>query len=218
MTKGSYLTSAPGAGATTLNVKDTTDFPASGSGWIIDTTNDRDAISWTGKTATTLTGCSGVLAHNNGATIIPAVKGMVIDAPTNEMRFFGDRGDGTIAELISLGITPEGADYIIGNFGNTQAGNSHMGLWGRSNSATGVYGESVSSVGVSGASYSGYGIACGCDPVYGKAPFRITPSGSTNAPSHSALTGSFWVTQSGIVYVNSTAGGEGTTWSKVGAQ
>lgn len=106
-TKGSYLTSAPSGGAGTLDVKNTADFSGGGgSGWIIDTTNDRDAFTYTGKTATTLTGCSGVLAHNAGATIIPQAKGVVIDGLTNELRFYGDRGDGTIVELLSLGDNP----------------------------------------------------------------------------------------------------------------
>ncbi|MCK5617313.1 DUF2163 domain-containing protein, partial [Candidatus Pacearchaeota archaeon] len=114
-TKGSYITSALSGAETTVNVKDTTDFPSSGSGWFIDTTNDGDVFSWTGKTTTTLTGCSGALAHNNGATVVPQVKNMVIDSATNEMRFIGDRGDGTIQTLASIGVTTdaETADDVI---------------------------------------------------------------------------------------------------------
>lgn len=157
-TKGSYLTSAPSGGAATLNVKNTADFAASGSGVIIDTTNDRDAFTYTGKTATTLTGCSGVLAHNNGATIIPVAKGIVIDAATNEARFYGDRGDGVFAELASIGINTVGSDTFIGIFGQTNPGTSRWGLLGASDTGKGVRGVSGSTDGVSGASDGGTGV------------------------------------------------------------
>ena len=96
VTKGSYLTAALSGGETTVPVKDTTAFPDASPGspktaWMAETTNDRDAFTYTGKTATTLTGCTGVLAHNSGAVVMPAVKGMLILGNVNEMRFFGDR-------------------------------------------------------------------------------------------------------------------------------
>jgi hypothetical protein len=145
-TKGSYITSATVGGDATVNVQNTSDFPAAGSGWIVDSTNDRDAISWTGKTATTLTGCTGVLAHNSGATIIPQVKNIFFDANTNEMRFFGDRGDGTVEELASIGIKASGAD-------------SHVGVFGSINSPRfGVVGSSSTGIGVQGATSQGYGV------------------------------------------------------------
>jgi hypothetical protein len=146
-TVGSYLTTAASAADTTLNVKDTTDFPASGSAVFLDTTNDRDAITYTGKTATTLTGCSGVLAHNNGATIVPLQKAMVIDRATNEMRFFGDRGDGTVEELAAVGITSSGGDNIIAQFGSQNSGNGRVGVRGMSYSSYGVQGFSTTSYG-----------------------------------------------------------------------
>lgn len=112
-TKGSYLTASTSGGESTINVKDTTDFPSSGNGEIIDTTNDRDSFAWTGKTATTLTGCSNVLAHNNGATVVPLIKNMVIDSATNEMRFFADLGSGVIAEVAAIGISATSDRKII---------------------------------------------------------------------------------------------------------
>ena len=159
-TKGSYLTATAGTGDGTLYVKDTTDFPSSGSGWIIDSANDRDAISWTGKTATTLTGCSGVLAHtvssSNVPVIMPAVKAVALADVVNEQRFFGDRGDGTIEELISLGITSSGSDYVIGLFGT--ANSTRVGVKGESSDKFGVHGKSNSNRGVTGESSSGYGV------------------------------------------------------------
>lgn len=156
-TKGSYLTSAPGGGATTLNVKDTTDFAASGSGFIIDTSNDRDAFTYTGKTSTTLTGCSGVLAHNNGATVVPATKGIVLDAPTNEARFYGDRGDGTIEELASIGIVSVVSDVYVGVFGSLTS--TRYGVLGSSLDKAALRGMTVDGYGVSvTASGSGTGV------------------------------------------------------------
>jgi hypothetical protein len=48
-----YLTADPGAGGTTLNVNDTTFFPTAGTLYI-----DNELISYTGKTATSFTGCT----------------------------------------------------------------------------------------------------------------------------------------------------------------
>ena len=48
-----YLTADPGVGGTTLNVNDTTYFPTAGTLYI-----DNEFISYTGKTATTFTGCT----------------------------------------------------------------------------------------------------------------------------------------------------------------
>lgn len=157
-TKGTYLTSAASAAAGTLNVKNTADFASSGTGVFSDTTNDRDVFTYSGKTGTTLTGCSGVLAHNNGATVVPLAKGMVIDANTNEMRFFGDRGDSTIEELASIGITSYGGDTVVGFFGSQNSGSTRLGLVGVGYAGGGVLGGSNSNDGVQGVSVSGAGV------------------------------------------------------------
>lgn len=157
-TVGSYLTSAVTGGDTTVNVKDTTDFPASGTAVVFDTTNDKDQFTYTGKTATTLTGCSGVLSHTNGATIIPLIESMTIDKFTNEMRFYGNRGDGTIEEMCSIGISLLGSDNFVGIFGSSSAGSSRAGVWGGSYSTYGIFGNSVLSIGVFGQTSDGIGI------------------------------------------------------------
>ena len=155
-TKGSYLTSAASAADATLHVKNTADFPASGTGVVIDTLamNDRDVFTYTGKTGTTLTGCSGVLAHNSGATVVPLAKCVVIDAATNQIRFFGDRGDGTIVEMGNVG-TRDSADLFMARFGSNDS--EQGGVAGLSDVWDGVSGFSVSGSGVVGASTSGYG-------------------------------------------------------------
>jgi len=55
-------------GATTLTVADTTDYPTTGVLWMAE-----NLVTYTGKTATTFTGCSGVLfAHLTGTRVYPA--------------------------------------------------------------------------------------------------------------------------------------------------
>jgi hypothetical protein len=121
-TKGSTLSASALAGAATLTLQNTVDFPASGTAIIFSSTgaSDYDSITYTGKTGTTLTGCSGVLAHSAGEVIIPLLKTMVIDNNVGEMRFYGDRGDGTIDRLATIGVSDyEGLLGVIGYFGNT---------------------------------------------------------------------------------------------------
>lgn len=61
---GTTLTAAVSAGDATINVASTSGWPSSGSIFI-----EEDEITYTGKTATTFTGCSGALAHANGLTV-----------------------------------------------------------------------------------------------------------------------------------------------------
>jgi hypothetical protein len=76
----SALTVASLAGAGTLTLASTVDFPASGSGTIRDASipaSDNDAFAWTGKTPTTLTGCTGLLVHSVGAIVCDATINVV---------------------------------------------------------------------------------------------------------------------------------------------
>jgi len=218
MTKGTYLASSCAAADATINVGDTTDFPASGSASFIDSANDRDAFTYTGKTATTLTGCSGVLAHTVSATnkplVVPEVKGVDISDVQNEMRFFGDRGDGTIEELLTAGIRGFDANAILsigtddcdyrGIHIRSHAGNGiwinvyHLtgiestsvegdGLAGISTSGNGVFGSSTDAEGVTGSSVNRYG-------VYG---------GSVNSSGvYGSSTNSYGVYSNGPAYIN----------------
>ena len=167
MTKGTYLSSTCGAGDATLNVGDTTDFAASGTAYFIDSANDRDAFTYTGKTATTLTGCSGELAHTVSATnkplVVPTVKGIYISDAANEMRFFGNRGDGTIEELASIGSSVNGSFIEVGSLNSSVIGlyakaNDSYGIYAITNSGYGIYGTTTSGYGVSGISSSGIGV------------------------------------------------------------
>ncbi len=213
MTKGSYLTSALSGGESTINVKDTSDFPSSGNGWIIDTTNDRDGFVWTGKTATTLTGCSGVLAHNSGATIIPQVKTCIVDSAVNEIRGYGDLGAG-VEEILSLGIVPGSPDSFVSVFGSQSSGNNKVAVRALSNSNTAIIGLTTDGLGAQLFSLNGYGARVQCGSS-GKSPLCLYPSSSASAPTHTADKGSLWVTSAGVLYINTDGS---TTWAKVGAQ
>jgi hypothetical protein len=118
----------------------------------------------------------------NGATITGGVlqtaatgsKRVVInESGSNEIRVYGNSGE----QLASIGINVNGADTIVGLFGN--ASSSYMGLWGVSGSDSGVFGSSTSGEGVYGVSINGIatqGISTNNDGVYG-----VSGGGSTKA-------------------------------------
>jgi hypothetical protein len=125
--RGTYLTTASASGNTTLYVHNTTDFGTSGSGYILDRLNDKDEFTWTGKTTTTLTGCSGVLDHNANATVIPKAPNIVLDKLSQELRIYGynstSNGYTACDQLVTLGIKDfgdggSGTDTAIARFGN----------------------------------------------------------------------------------------------------
>jgi hypothetical protein len=100
-TKGTNLAANTALNDATVNVNDTTDFPASGSAQVVDSVNDRNTFTYSGKTNTSLTGCVGVKAHTSPKLIIPIIKTVLIDSDVNEIRLLDDRGDGTIIETWS---------------------------------------------------------------------------------------------------------------------
>lgn len=221
---GSHCPSSTGAAATTVTVFDASGFSTSGSGYFTDSTNDNNAFSWTGKSGNDLTGCTGVLAHNAGAVVTEA-QNIVTFGDNNEMYFYGDRGDGTVERLVSIGITQDGSDYIVGDFGSLNSGNarlgvrgrsySYYGVYGRSEDGTGVYGRTnqnsgggaygvqgigdganVLNVGVFGSSDSGYGGRFHADTSGAKASMRLS-SVLSGAPTGAALAGSLIVPSGG---------------------
>jgi len=133
MTKGTYLATSCLAAAATLDVGSTADFPVDTPGagdpqtaWFIDSSNDRDVFTYTGKTSTTLTGCSGVLAHtvsaSNKPLVVPYVKGAYVSDVSNEIRGYGildpiDPFSTTISELFSIGLNGPYDDFTIAAFG-----------------------------------------------------------------------------------------------------
>lgn len=73
------------AGATTVVLNDATSFAESGSAYILDGVNS-DKIAYTGRTATNLTGVTGVVnAHSSGLVVVASARrGDVFADPLNE--------------------------------------------------------------------------------------------------------------------------------------
>lgn len=83
------LTIASADSATSVTLSSTANFPTSGSGIVRDPSflsgaHDNDFFAWTGKTATQLTGCSGLLSHGIGAIFAGAVVNVSFDTSTFE--------------------------------------------------------------------------------------------------------------------------------------
>lgn len=233
-TLGSYLTAAASAAATTLTVHNTTDFPSSGSGVIIGSTNDRDAFTYTGKTSTTLTGCSGVLAHDINQTIIPLLKNMVIDASSNELRFYGDAGAG-VEEIGSIGTSGAGVSDVIAKFGTVgsnktalvldAAGNTCLAATSSAAGAIeGFTGASASSIhsAIRGVNYGGgYGISGDSTTGNGGRFFGNATKGNLYLPQRTANPTSVTVDQ--LAFINTVGTGsvmrlcysDGTNWRRV---
>jgi len=214
-----YLTSAYSSGST-LTMKDTTNFSSSGSGFIIDSSNDRDWFTWTGKTATTLTGCVGLAgAHSIGAVVIESGQAIVMSDLVNELRFFGDRYDGTVEELCNIGIKQDGSDYIIigaGTYNSTRVAvkgkSSTVALWGQTsgNGSTSVIGY-ASGTGATGGLFdgnTGYGVRCAGD----MAPLVIERYTASGIPSHNSYTGSIFLSSDNLLCLNVSPSTSGTTW------
>jgi hypothetical protein len=156
-------------------------------------------------TGTTITG-STVQTAPAGAT----TKRMVLNGSTNEAEFYGDRGDGTVEKIATIGLNSNGFDYVVGGFG--------------SSSFTGVAVEAKGSIGVN-AYGSQYGVICGSMGRRTQFPRKyfngtispcvVLPSTNSAAPTHAALMGSLWVTSAGILYICID---ESNNWQKVGAQ
>lgn len=144
-----------------------------------------------------------------------------------EMTFYGDRGDGTIEILATIGIQSNGGDYVVGKFGSGNQGSTRVALWAESwnqdaisgvtrgagtgvsgsgtNYGTGVFGSSENGIGVSAWSTNGYGIFAYC-PSTIKSPLCIQIATTSTAPAHAAQAGSFWVTGGGSLYYRNGSG------------
>jgi hypothetical protein len=126
-TIGSFLTSSVSAGATIIDVHNTVDFPSSGSGWIINNNSAPTLITYTGKTAITLTGCyipSGDFLANSA--IVPYGASIVIDRVSNRLIGYGDRGDGVYRYLFRIGVIPGNPYAPIAKFGDIECVNTAL--------------------------------------------------------------------------------------------
>lgn len=146
----------------------------------------------------------------------------------NEIHFYGDRGDATIVELATIGITTIGSDGIIGVFGASQSNKIAISAISETNISISAYSvgnigiyartDSSSSAAIVGFSADGYGGQFTCydiDLGTGLGALILTPTSSSSAPSHTAQKGAVWPTLDCVVYINTDGG---TTWQKLGAQ
>lgn len=150
-------------------------------------------------------------------------KGIWISSSNNEMYFYGDRGDGTIMSLASIGIATYGTDTVIGWFGTPTS--SRIALFGQSSTAQGVFGvsdsdcgvlgQSASSAGVAGSSTSGSGVYGSSTTGYGvqgvsssyPGVYGSSTTGAGTYGTTSSGTGAYGNSSSGVgVHGNSTSG------------
>lgn len=151
-----------------------------------------------------------------GSTLQTASTGkrFVVSTSDNQAHFYGDRGDGTVEDLCSIGITNVSGDNVIISVGS--ANNSNVGfrydgsysgviavcsgsgvpIQGKSVDNASIIGNSTNSFGVLATSTNDYGIYC----LGGISPLRFALSSSSSAPTHVAANGCFWATSDGTLY------------------
>ena len=167
-------------------------------------------LTWDGSALTTRSAATG----SKRIEINPA--------GDNEIHFWGDRGDGTIEELATIGINLSGSDYYVGLFGSTSAGNSRVGIAGLSNSRAGVYGYSAGYYGVyasTGASTlpALYATGTYCAKLAMNSPNsggHLVMAPNNVPPTHTAEAGTFYMDSTAKLWINEG----GSTWRLVGTQ
>ncbi|MCP3177312.1 DUF1983 domain-containing protein [Desulfuromonas sp. KJ2020] len=174
ITKGTSVTVAYDGTASTLHVFDTTDLPASGTAKALSRNFEFTNISvtYTGKTATTLTGVSvvGNTALPVGTAIVPGTTFMAIDQSTGGIYYDGSGGEVKIGPAF-------GAFSVGSSMVKITAPTSYGGL------------------SVSGGS-DGWPALRVSDT---KVPLQINPVG-TVAPTHSASDGTLFAAGNGHLY------------------
>lgn len=194
---------------------------------------DGSALELSGNiTGSTITGSTLQTATTGQRFIVSAVDG--------EAHFYGDRGDGTIEELATVGISETGSDWVIGRFGSSQS--THVAINAEAKGSTSVI-QAIShpSVPLTGAAItasSDIGVAViattasgaavigqASDGGYGGrfnevsgtagAPILIAPRSTPGAPTHAAGKGALAVDSNGVLYINISGS---TVWQKVGTQ
>lgn len=178
----------------------------------------------TGTFAGSLTAASGSFSSSASGKRIT-----LNESGSNEGRFYGDRGDGTIELLTSIGVNSSGAGFSIGKFGSINSSRngvyaesstgvaiqgssaSNIGVLGTSNSTEGVVGTSLSWIGVRGASSTSIGVSgasTSSDGAYGATSGSFGVAGVHGASLAGTASGVWGVSSSGYgVHGSSTSGG-----------
>ena len=81
---------------------------------------------------------SGIIVAGDIKTspTVGTTQGVHLDSTNNELYFYGNRGDGTVEKLASIGINSVGSDYVIGKFGSETS--TRTGLWSEAASAVSI--------------------------------------------------------------------------------
>jgi len=173
-TSGSHAPNASSANAASLTIADTTDFASSGTNKaiVINSQNNLDVFTYTGKSTTTgegnltgipTSGSNALLAHGAMAVIVPTQlstdKSIVIDESNNEMYVIGNRGDGTVEMLCSIGQRLDGSDWVVGDFGSLSLSSARLALRARTGTgnAAAFWAEGIDSVAITATNTSSNG-------------------------------------------------------------
>lgn len=194
---GTLTTSVTAAGATTIDVGDTTDFTASGKAVIVPGDGvSRDEFNYTGKTATTLTGITNrSFTSLPSGTYIAQGEGIALLQDRNELVV--TRLNGSYNDIIaSIGLSNHDGDEVIAQFGGTFGnlltgiiplkvlGNEIEAAWLQGNPGTG---KSVVTI------KNDQTTSQGC-------ALQLWPTAYTPKPTHTGIAGGFWVSNSGTLY------------------
>jgi hypothetical protein len=131
----------------------------------------------------------------------------------NEIEFYGDQGDTTINLLATIGITTDGSDNIVGDFGHLTSGNARLAVRGRSNTAAGGHFESVSGYGLSAETDSGISallLNIGASTARSHLKMLGGPQSSSTLPTP-VQDGEFYFTSDDRLYMTA-----GTAWRLIG--
>ena len=170
-----------------------------GSGWLgasnklyWDTSGN---LTVTGVTAESVAAEDIIAGTITGSTLQTAssLQRVIIQASTNDIAFIGNRGDATYELLCTIGITNDGSDYIIGNFGTINSGNSRHAIRARSYSGYGVIATST----------DGYGIYAHSDNLCGG---QFSSSGVRGQINLNPFPGNPSTTVEGDINYNSSTG------------
>lgn len=209
ITKGTTTVEASGVNPLVLNVQNTVDFPAAGSAVVFSATaaRDFDLFTYTGKTATSFTGCAGLTAHSANEVVIPLGKTLVIDQNVGELRIYGDNKSGGFEKLVNMGSIVLDTD-----------GNERLAVFGSTSFAGGVMQMTCNTTAVPALSVANYGSWKGIDmqtigaPNVAGADLRVVDGFGAKGTTFGTTAGSagMWAESGGAapgLLVSNTAGG-----------
>jgi len=133
---------------------------------------------------------------------------IVISGADNKLSFFGNRGDGTTDDVITVGAPfTDGGRTTYARFGKNTTGYSRVGITALSYSGAGIVASSVTDGAAllqGGTTLGGYGAS-----LSGYIPLKLMPGASTTDPSDYGA-GNFYVRSDGVLRYH-----DGSSWKTV---